>query len=238
MVTEELTITREQIAVSWRGSPMNIKFAATVFALMTSAGFTSYAQAKPCMAVSFSASVSGTEKYVREIGGGLWFTVYGDTLNPGGSWTMRIGEGQSQTERFDIGWSLGRGWTENWELGPTRGRDAEAAMKLSPRLLWFAISKSDLERLRAAQYRQISSNSRVIFSGESDPNKVIASIPKGLVSVSIIEYRLTEPEMGKKREVVSVAFSVTVTVPTGFPLLDGVSATCPSFSLSKSDTAM
>lgn len=110
-------------------------------------------------------------------------------------------------------------------------------MKSSPRELWFAVSKSDLQRLRTAQFRQTSSNSRVAFSGESDPGKVIAEIPKGLASVSILDYRLTESETGKRREIVSVAFKVTVQVPAGFPLLNGVPATCLSFPYSAKDTA-
>jgi len=167
----------------------------------------------------------------------MWFTVFSDSIYPGGSWTMRIGDGKNPRERLDIGWAFNRGWTENWELGATRGRDAETAMKSSPRQLWFATTKIDFDRLREAQYRQASSDSRVSFSGGSDPGNVISIIPKGLASVSIVDYRLSEPEAGNRREVVSVAFKVTIIVPASFPLSNGVPAACPSFPYSAQDTS-
>ena len=216
---------------------MNIKILASAVALLVGTSSRLPSQVDPCHSVSFTASVSGTETIAREIGGGLWFTVFSDSIYPGGGWTMRIGEGQNPKERLDIGWGLNRAWMADWELGPTQGRDADTAMKLSPRQLWFAVSKSDLRQLREAQFKQTSNDSRVAFTGENDPGKVIASIPKGLASVSIIDYRLTEPETGKKRQVASVSFKVTLAVPASFPLLNGVSAACPAFPYLAQDTA-
>jgi len=186
------------------------------------------AQGKPCQSSSFSATVSGTDRYTKEIGYGLWITVYPDSLYPGGSWTVRIGEGDSPKERFDLGWSLARAWNPEWELGPA-GIDAETAMKLSPRQLWFAVSYRDLRRLREAQFRQTSSDSRIAFSGESDPDKVIEAIPKGLASVRISDYRLSEPKKDGRRAILAITFAVTITVPADFPLLGGVPNECVVF---------
>lgn len=214
---------------------MNLKFVFSTLALFVCTCSPLLSQVDTCHSVSFAASVSGTETFAREIGGGLWFTVFSDTIYPGGGWTMRIGEGQNPKERLDIGWALNRAWIADWELGPTQGRDADTAMKASPRQLWFALSKSDLKRLREAQYRQTSNDSRVAFTGEIDPGKLIAEIPKGLVSVSIVEYRLSEAD--KNRGLASVALRVTIVVPGSFPLLNSVPASCPSFPFSAQDTA-
>jgi len=216
---------------------MNIKLLATLLALVVGTGLPLHSQVKACRSVSFAGSVNGTDTFVHEIGGGVWFTVFSDSIYPGGWWTMRIGEGKNPQKRYDIGWGLKRGSPSEWELGADDKHDAETAMKSSPRELWFAVSRNDVTRLRAAQYRQTSSDSRVAFTGENDPGKVIASIPKGLASASIIDYRLTEPESGKKRELASVSFRVTVAVPVSFPLLNGLPASCPSFSYSAEDTA-
>jgi hypothetical protein len=216
---------------------MNIKLLAIILALVGGTSSSLHSQVNACRSVSFSGFVNGTDTFAHEIGGGIWFTVFSDSIYPGGSWTMRIGEGKNPQERYDIGWGLKRGLPPEWELGADYKHDAETAMKSSPRELWFAVSRSDVTRLRAAQYRQTSSDSRVAFANESDPGKVIAEVPKGLASVSIVDYRLTEADTGKRREIVSVAFNVTVIVPQGVPLLNGVPAACPAFPFSAKDTA-
>jgi len=101
-------------------------------------------------------------------------------------------------------------------------------MKDSPRHLWFALTEKDFERLTAAR------------SGEHDPDKVIVEIPKGLATVVISDYRLSEPhEKGKwhapgntlvGRDVVSVSVEVTVNTPLTFPLSEAVASACPSDS--------
>jgi hypothetical protein len=207
-----------------------MKWKSLIYTVMVCGTWPLLAQVKPCQSISFSATVSGTERYSREIGGGLWFAVYPDSIYPGGSWTVRIGQGEKPEGRLDVGWSLDRAWTSEWELGPVKGRDAQAAMKLSPRELRFAVSKSNLERLRAAQFRQISSDFRLIESGESDPNKVIAEIPKGLASVRISDYRLSEPQKDGIQQIISVSIAVTITTPSSLQLLGGGPSECSSLS--------
>lgn len=231
-MSTDISISKNPSFFCIQGSS-RMKWAALILAVVICTSEPLLAQEKACRSISFSASVSETARYSREIGEGLWITVYPNSIYPGGSWTVRIGQGEQPDGRLDIGWSLDRAWNAEWELGPTQGRDAEAAMKRSPRELWFAVSRSDLKRLRAAQFRQVSSDIRVIESGESDPDKVIAEIPKGLATVRIYDYNLSEPQKERGRQVTSLAFVVTVTTPSSFQLLGGVPSECRTYPLTE-----
>ena len=101
-------------------------------------------------------------------------------------------------------------------------------MKSSPRHLWFAVTDKEYQRLRAAQHREMSSDSRVLESGEHNSNKVVAEIEKGLATVVISKYRLSEAHKEKGDGVVSATLAVTVNTPSTFPLVGAVSGACPT----------
>jgi hypothetical protein len=192
------------------------------FALVTSTS----AQRRSCHSTVFEAHLSGGNRYEHELGKDIWFSAFPDK----GRWTMRVGPGREQTHRFDVGWSLDWSWNEDWELGSTHGRTSEAAMRSSPRRLWFALSEADYRRLIAARRQELSSDSRVVFSKESfeDAKK---SISKGLAEVSILDYSLSDTE----ENIVSATLRVKVVTPTSFPLTNSAHCECPSeFSKPKS----
>ena len=182
------------------------------------------AQQHRCQFVSFTVELSENQKFERELGGSIWFTVSPDD----GSWTMRIGPGREPRGPLDLGWSLDRSWTPEWQLGQTYERDAEAAMKSSPRHLWFAVTNGEYSRLRTAQFREMSSDSRVVLSGENDSGKVMAEIHKGLATVVISGYRLSDTQRGKRRNVLSAMLKVVVNTPSDFPLIEAVPCACPT----------
>jgi len=113
-------------------------------------------QKAACHSTSFEANLSAGERFEHELGKGIWFSAFPDK----GRWTLRIGPGREQADRFDIGWSLDFSWNETWELGSSHAGNAQTAMRASPRRLWFALGEADLGRLRAAQQQEISSDSR------------------------------------------------------------------------------
>lgn len=195
-----------------------------ILAFILGCAWSGLAQEQRCQSFSFKAELSENESFLRELGGGIWFTVY----PADGSWTIRIGPGREPKGPFDIGWSLDWAWTPEWQLGPTHDHDADAAMKFSPRHLWFAVADKEYQRLRASQRRELSSDSKVVESGEHDSGKVVAEIQKGLATVVISEYRLSEVKKEKGRDVVSATLTVTVNTPSSFPLVGAVPHTCPT----------
>lgn len=182
-------------------------------------------QKAACHSTGFEANLSAGERFEHELGEGIWFSAFPDT----GRWTLRIGPGREQADRFDIGWSLDFSWNENWELGSSHAGNAQTAMRASPRRLWFLVREADYRRLRAAQRQEMSSNTRVNYSKEFSKD-VLKSIPKALAEVAILDYRLN----GSKEDIVSATLSVKVVAPTTFPLRNAAPCECPKgFTKSK-----
>jgi hypothetical protein len=205
-----------------------------IFALILGCSWSLLAQDRGCQSVLFTAKLADTQTFEHELGNGIWFVVYPSD----GYWTIRIGRGRKPENSSDLGWSLDDELTSKWLLG-SDFFDAAGSMKESPRHLWFALTEKDFELLTAArQYVSGKSTHSDVQSGEHDPDKVIAEIPKGLVTVVITDYQLSEPrEKGKwhdaarpnvGRDVASVSFEVTVNTPPLFPLTGAVACACPS----------
>ena len=199
-----------------------MKFKALVFMLVLCCTWPLLAQ-QECDSVTFAAKLTPNQKFKYNIGNDIWFIAYPDKAY----WTIKIGPGREPNEPLDIGWSLDGGWNPEWQLGPTRGLDAKAAMEYSPRRLWFATNEKDFKRLKDAQFRALSSDSYVAFGGENDPGKVIAEIPKGMAEVTISGFHVTDPKDGK-REVDSASLMVRIILPHTFQLQGAKPSSCPT----------
>ena len=197
---------------------------ATIVAVVLGLACSASTQDSRCQSISFIAELSARHKFEHELGSGVWFTASPNDH----AWRMRIGPGRELTGSSDSGWSLDYFRHDEWHLGRTRDLNVDEAMKASPRRLWFAITEKDHRRLSAALQRLMSSNTRVIFSGESDPGKVIDEIPKGLATVVISDYHLSEPQKDGWQGVASAKLTITVNTPSTFPLIDGVPCACPT----------